>query len=83
MNSELDLVLGFRKYLLNIHVLAIFMTDFLLIVLRDLLLHRPELKLILMSATLDAELFSSYFNGAPIMNIPVRTETELYSFFLL
>ncbi|XP_057423201.1 DExH-box ATP-dependent RNA helicase DExH5, mitochondrial isoform X2 [Lotus japonicus] len=44
--------------------------DFLLIVLRDLLLHRPELKLILMSATLDAELFSSYFNGAPIMNIP-------------
>ncbi|CAL0316400.1 unnamed protein product [Lupinus luteus] len=44
--------------------------DFLLIVLKDLLPHRPELKLILMSATLDAELFSSYFNRAPIMNIP-------------
>ncbi|TKY50912.1 ATP-dependent RNA helicase A [Spatholobus suberectus] len=29
-----------------------------------------ELKLILMSATLDAELFSSYFNGAPITYIP-------------
>lgn len=52
--------------------------DFLLIVLKELLPHRPELKLILMSATLDAELFSSYFNGAPIVNIlgfthPVRT----------
>ncbi|KAL5194813.1 DExH-box ATP-dependent RNA helicase DExH5, mitochondrial [Glycine soja] len=44
--------------------------DFLLIILKELLPHRPELKLILMSATLDAELFSSYFNGAPIMFIP-------------
>lgn len=44
--------------------------DFLLIVLKDLLPHRPELKLILMSATLDAELFSSYFDGAPILRIP-------------
>ncbi|CAL5209964.1 unnamed protein product [Lathyrus oleraceus] len=52
--------------------------DFLLIVLKELLPRRPELKLILMSATLDAELFSSYFNGAPVVNIsgfthPVRT----------
>ncbi|KAK7343440.1 hypothetical protein VNO77_12188 [Canavalia gladiata] len=44
--------------------------DFLLIILKDLLPHRPELKLILMSATLDSDLFSSYFNGAPILNIP-------------
>ncbi|KAJ4709838.1 putative ATP-dependent RNA helicase [Melia azedarach] len=44
--------------------------DFLLIVLKDLLPRRPELKLILMSATLDAELFSSYFGGATIINIP-------------
>ncbi|MED6185359.1 hypothetical protein PIB30_056340 [Stylosanthes scabra] len=44
--------------------------DFLLIVLKDLLPRRPELKLILMSATLDAELFSSYFNGAAIIKIP-------------
>ncbi|KAJ1380761.1 P-loop containing nucleoside triphosphate hydrolase [Sesbania bispinosa] len=44
--------------------------DFMLIVLKDLLPRRPELKLILMSATLDAELFSSYFNGPPIMKIP-------------
>ncbi|KAL1348841.1 hypothetical protein AAHE18_07G109400 [Arachis hypogaea] len=44
--------------------------DFLLIVLKDLLPRRPEMKLILMSATLDAELFSSYFNGAAIIKIP-------------
>ncbi|KAL2344743.1 hypothetical protein Fmac_006028 [Flemingia macrophylla] len=44
--------------------------DFLLVVLKDLLPCRPELKLILMSATLDAELFSSYFNDAATMKIP-------------
>ncbi|RDX90519.1 DExH-box ATP-dependent RNA helicase DExH3, partial [Mucuna pruriens] len=47
--------------------------DFLLVVLKDLLAHRPDLKLILMSATLDAKLFSSYFNGAANMKIPVVT----------
>ncbi|XAR72299.1 RNA helicase [Bertholletia excelsa] len=44
--------------------------DFLLIVLKELLPRRPELRLILMSATLDAELFSSYFGGAPVVHIP-------------
>ncbi|KAI3963933.1 hypothetical protein MKW92_028478, partial [Papaver armeniacum] len=44
--------------------------DFLLIVLKDLLPRRPELRLILMSATLNAELFSSYFGGAPMLQIP-------------
>ncbi|KAL2342375.1 hypothetical protein Fmac_003660 [Flemingia macrophylla] len=44
--------------------------DFLLIVLKELLPRRPDLRLVLMSATLNAELFSSYFNGAPTMHIP-------------
>ncbi|KNA12189.1 hypothetical protein SOVF_127160 [Spinacia oleracea] len=44
--------------------------DFLLIVLKDLLPRRPDLRLILMSATLNAELFSSYFGGAPTLHIP-------------
>ncbi|WCJ40101.1 DExH-box ATP-dependent RNA helicase DExH3 [Euphorbia peplus] len=44
--------------------------DFLLIVLKELLPRRPELRLILMSATLNAELFSSYFDGAPALHIP-------------
>lgn len=50
------------------------MADFLLIVLKDLLPRRPELRLILMSATLNAELFSSYFSGAPMIHIPVSNE---------
>jgi HrpA-like RNA helicase len=42
-------------------------TDFLLIILRELLANRPGLKLILMSATLNADMFSSYFgNGTPV-----------------
>lgn len=47
-------------------------TDFLLIVLKDLLPRRRDLRLILMSATLNAELFSNYFGGAPTIHIPVR-----------
>ncbi|EXB30259.1 putative ATP-dependent RNA helicase DHX36 [Morus notabilis] len=43
--------------------------DFLLIVLKELLPRRPELRVILMSATLNAELFSSYFVGAPTIHI--------------
>ncbi|KAI4324673.1 hypothetical protein MLD38_030140 [Melastoma candidum] len=44
--------------------------DFLLIVLKELLPRRPELRLILMSATLNAELFSNYFGGTPVIHIP-------------
>lgn len=46
-------------------------SDFLLIVLKDLLPRRRDLRLILMSATLNAELFSTYFGGAPTIHIPV------------
>lgn len=55
--------------------------DFLLIILKDLLPRRPELKLILMSATLDAELFSSYFGGAGVIHIPGFTY-PVCSYFL-
>ncbi|XVF84733.1 hypothetical protein PTKIN_Ptkin17bG0061900 [Pterospermum kingtungense] len=55
--------------------------DFLLIVLKDLLPRCPELKLILMSATLDAELFSLYFGGAPLVHIPGFTY-QVQTYFL-
>ena len=42
-------------------------------VLRDLLPLRPDLKVILMSATLNAESFSKYFGKAPLIEIPGRT----------
>ncbi|GLJ39839.1 hypothetical protein SUGI_0814530 [Cryptomeria japonica] len=44
--------------------------DFMLVILRDLLHSQPDLRLILMSATLDAEKFSKYFNNCPIIRIP-------------
>ncbi|KAL6872337.1 P-loop containing nucleoside triphosphate hydrolase protein [Trichoderma longibrachiatum] len=48
-------------------------SDFLLIVLKRLLKRRKDLKVILMSATVDAERFSAYLDGAPVLNVPGRT----------
>ncbi|KAF6732380.1 putative ATP-dependent RNA helicase DHX34 [Oryzias melastigma] len=46
--------------------------DFLLGVLRSLLADRSDLRLILMSATINIKLFSSYFNNAPVLQVPGR-----------
>lgn len=48
-------------------------SDFLLIVLKRLMKERKDLKVVLMSATVDAERFSEYLGGAPILNVPGRT----------
>uniref|UniRef100_A0A665WCC3 Putative ATP-dependent RNA helicase DHX57 n=1 Tax=Echeneis naucrates TaxID=173247 RepID=A0A665WCC3_ECHNA len=48
-------------------------SDFLLLVLKDLIVQRPDLKIILMSATLNANLFSEYFYNCPSIHIPGRT----------
>uniref|UniRef100_A0A3Q1JIH6 Putative ATP-dependent RNA helicase DHX57 n=1 Tax=Anabas testudineus TaxID=64144 RepID=A0A3Q1JIH6_ANATE len=48
-------------------------SDFLLLVLKDLIVQRPDLKIILMSATLNANLFSEYFYNCPTIHIPGRT----------
>lgn len=48
-------------------------SDFLLIVLRKLMLRRPNLKVVLMSATVDADRFSEYLDGASVLNVPGRT----------
>ena len=48
-------------------------SDFLLIVLRKLLQRRPDMKVVLMSATVNAQRFSNYLDQAPILNIPGRT----------
>ena len=47
--------------------------DFLLGYLRQLLPKRPDLKLIITSATIDPERFSRHFSGAPILNVSGRT----------
>ncbi|KAH8042220.1 hypothetical protein HPB51_021304 [Rhipicephalus microplus] len=45
-------------------------TDFLSIILKDLLVVRPDLCVILMSATINAEMFSEYFGNCPRLEIP-------------
>lgn len=47
-------------------------TDFLLIAIRDAIKVNKRLKVILMSATLDSELFSDYFDKCPVINVPGR-----------
>lgn len=48
-------------------------SDFLLIILKTLVAHRKDLKIILMSATLDAERISAYCGGCPTVSVPGRT----------
>ena len=48
-------------------------TDVLFGLLKKTLKRRPDLKIIVTSATLDADKFSEYFNKCPIFTIPGRT----------
>lgn len=51
-------------------------TDFLLALLRDIIHRRKDIKVILMSATLDADIFTQYFGGLQsvgLVHIPGRT----------
>ncbi|HEY7774734.1 MAG TPA: ATP-dependent RNA helicase HrpA, partial [Marinagarivorans sp.] len=47
--------------------------DFLLGYIRQLLPKRPDLKVIITSATIDVERFSQHFSGAPIVTVSGRT----------
>ncbi len=47
--------------------------DFLLGYLKQLLHRRPDLKLIITSATIDVERFSEHFNGAPVIEVSGRS----------
>jgi HrpA-like RNA helicase len=40
---------------------------------------RPEIKVVIMSATLDAKKFTQYFDNCPLMTVPGRTfPVEIY-----
>ena len=47
-------------------------TDILFGLVKDIARFRPELKLLISSATMDAQKFAQYFDDAPIFNIPGR-----------
>ncbi|KAK5165383.1 DEAH-box ATP-dependent RNA helicase prp43 [Saxophila tyrrhenica] len=48
-------------------------TDILMGLLKGVVQRRPDLKLIIMSATLDAQKFQKYFMSAPLLAVPGRT----------
>ena len=52
-------------------------TDILMGVLKEVIKRRPDLKLVIMSATLDAGKFQKYFDKAPLM---VSITIILFSF---
>lgn len=52
--------------------LVFFQTDFMMVLLKDMVLTYPELRVVLMSATVDTSLFSEYFGNAPIVEVHGR-----------
>lgn len=48
-------------------------TDFLLVVLRDVVEAYPEIRVILMSATIDTSMFAEYFFNCPVIEVFGRT----------
>ncbi|XP_059615242.1 dosage compensation regulator isoform X2 [Phlebotomus argentipes] len=47
-------------------------SDFLMVVLRDMVHTYPDLRVILMSATIDTTLFSEYYGRCPVIEVPGR-----------
>jgi len=56
-------------------------SDFIMVVLRDMIHLYPDLRIILMSATIDTTLFSDYFNKCPVVEVPGRAY-PVQQFFL-
>lgn len=51
-------------------------TDILFGLVKDITRFRPDLKLLISSATLDAQKFSDFFDNAPIFRIPGRSKLK-------
>lgn len=47
-------------------------TDILFGLLKEVLSRRKDLKVVVMSATMNAERFQDYFEGAPLLDVPGR-----------
>lgn len=57
-------------------------TDILFGLVKDITRFRPDLKLLISSATLDAEKFSSFFDDAPIFRIPGNETINFINYYL-
>ena len=81
LESERDLPGVTHLFIDEVHERSV-ESDLLLLVVRDLLRRRADLKLVLMSATMDSERLAGYFGGAapPSVRVPGRTfpVTALY-----
>ncbi|KAJ2554509.1 DEAH-box ATP-dependent RNA helicase prp43 [Coemansia sp. RSA 1933] len=54
-------------------------TDILMSLMKNIASQRSDIKVVVMSATLDSEKFQKYFNDAPLLNVPGRTfPVEIY-----
>lgn len=58
------------------------MTDFLLILLKELLVSRTDLRVILMSATIDVASFCSYFWDCPCLEVPTGPRFDVKEIYL-
>ncbi|XP_060872355.1 dosage compensation regulator [Metopolophium dirhodum] len=47
-------------------------SDFLMVVLKDMVYNYPDLKVIFMSATINTDMFSKYFNCCPVIDVEGR-----------
>lgn len=76
MNPELD---GYSAIIMDEAHERSLSTDVLFGILKKVTSNRLDLKLIITSATMNAERFSSFFGGVPIFHIPGRTfPVEIY-----
>lgn len=58
-------------------------TDILFGLVKDVIRFRPDLKLLISSATLDAQKFSEFFDDAPIFRIPGKYFSCTYIYFII
>lgn len=58
----------FNTYILP----SLLQTDFVLVILRDMIQAYPNLRVVLMSATIDTQMFTEYFGNCPIVEIEGR-----------
>lgn len=58
-------------------------SDFLMVVLKDMVYNYPDLRVIFMSATINTDMFSNYFNHCPVIDVEGRCYPVKGKLFIL